>query len=234
MIVSHAPQGSDEWLAARRGVITGSRFKDCRDRLKNGNPSEKMLGYAMDVARERCGGAPEPAFVTSAMRTGTEQEAFARRAYEQRFGVMCEEAGFICDDQRVFGASVDSFVDDDGIVEIKTMVSSKTLFKAVVSGDISEYIDQCNGAMWLFHRKWVDLCLWAPDLPGEKLFVRRIVRDDNVIAELERDLLAFARMVGEYEAALRKLIGAADVPPWSGTTPSVQHAVAGLPASVFA
>lgn len=235
MIVSHAPQGTNEWLEARRGLITGSRFKDCRDRLKNGSPSEKMLGYAMDVARERCGGKPEPVFVNSAMRTGTEQEAFARRAYELRYGVMCEEAGFISDDERVFGASVDSFVEDDGILEVKTLVSSKTLFKAVVGGDISEYIDQCNGAMWLFGRKWVDLCLWAPDLPGEKLFVRRIERDDNVIEALEGDLMAFKRLVDEYETALRKLIGqpkaapqkADDAPPWDVAKP------AAIPETIF-
>ena len=56
MIIHTAPQGSQEWLDARRGVITGSRFKDCRDRLKNGNPSKACTLYAMDVARERCGG----------------------------------------------------------------------------------------------------------------------------------------------------------------------------------
>ncbi len=37
----NAPQGSDEWLAIRRGRITGSRFKDARDRIKNGDLSAK-------------------------------------------------------------------------------------------------------------------------------------------------------------------------------------------------
>lgn len=34
LIIHTAPQGTPEWLQARKGVITGSRFKDCRDRLK--------------------------------------------------------------------------------------------------------------------------------------------------------------------------------------------------------
>ena len=46
-------QGTEEWLTARRGKITGSRFKDARDKLKGGQPSKACLGYAMDVARER-------------------------------------------------------------------------------------------------------------------------------------------------------------------------------------
>ena len=44
-------QGTPEWLEARKGVITGSKFRDARDRLKNGNPSSKAILYAQDVAR---------------------------------------------------------------------------------------------------------------------------------------------------------------------------------------
>ena len=48
-ILNHA-QGSAEWLEARKGRITGSRFKDARDRLKSGAPSKACIAYAMDVA----------------------------------------------------------------------------------------------------------------------------------------------------------------------------------------
>ena len=34
MIYHDAPQGSDAWLQSRKGCITGSRFKDARDKLK--------------------------------------------------------------------------------------------------------------------------------------------------------------------------------------------------------
>ncbi len=206
LIFHAAPQGSQEWLDARRGVITGSRFKDCRDKLKGGAPSKKCLSYAMDVARERVGGRTPDVFANAAMRTGTEQEPFARAAYEAKTGNFVEEAGFITTDDGLFGVSVDGLVDDDGIIEIKTMVSSDTLFTAVVDGDISAYTDQCNGAMWLLGRKWIDLILWAPDLDpiGRQLTVIRIERDDDVIGELEDDLMAFERLVSKYEHLLRK------------------------------
>lgn len=206
LIIHTAPQGSQEWLDARRGVITGSRFKDCRDKLKGGAPSKKCLSYAMDVARERVGGRTPDVFANAAMRTGTEQEPFARAAYEAKTGNFVEEAGFITTDDGLFGVSVDGLVDDDGIIEIKTMVSSDTLFTAVVDGDISAYTDQCNGAMWLLGRKWVDLVLWAPDLDpiGRQLTIIRIERDDDVIEELEGDLMVFERMVTKYENLLKK------------------------------
>ncbi|PND34563.1 exonuclease [Achromobacter pulmonis] len=206
LIFHKAPQGTPEWLDARRGAITGSRFKDCRDKLKGGSPSKKCQDYAMDVARERVGGRAPEIFANAAMRTGTEQEPFARAAYEAKTGNFVEEAGFITTEDRLFGVSVDGLVDDDGIIEIKTMVSSGTLFTAVVDGDISAYTDQCNGAMWLLGRKWVDLVLWAPDLEpiGRQLTIIRIERDDNAIEDLEADLMAFERMVTNYENLLKK------------------------------
>lgn len=204
LVIHDAPQGSEAWLEARRGVITGSRFKDCRDRLKNGQPSKACLAYAMDVARERNGGRAASKFETAAMRVGTDQEPIARSAYEMKTGNFVDEAGFITTDDRLFGVSVDGLVGDDGIIEIKTMVSSDTLFAAVVDGDISSYIDQCNGAMWLLGRKWVDLVLWVPDL--EYLRIQRINRDDDVIDQLESDLMEFERMVSRYQASLTEAL----------------------------
>jgi len=251
MIFYTDPQGSEAWLEARRGVITGSRFKDARDRsngltaqqqtyvdaIKAGSDSAaamasagykkaptsesiskalagtlemtwgaKALGYAYDTARERVGGKAPQKFQNVAMRTGTEQEPLARMAYESLTGELVEETGFYTTDDRMFGVSVDGLVGDDGVIEIKTMVSSDTLFTAVVDGDISEYVDQCNGAMWLLGRKWVDLILWAPDLEaiGRHLTIIRIHRNDDAINALEADLLQFAALVATHESQLLK------------------------------
>ena len=199
-------QGSEEWLTARRGKITGSRFKDARDKLKGGQPSKACLGYAMDVARERIGGSAPPKFQNAAMRTGTEQEPLARLAYERRTGNLVEEVGFFTTEDGLFGLSPDGLIDDDGVLEIKTMVSSDTLFTAVADGDISAYTDQCNGYLWLLGRQWVDLVLWCPDLGH--MVIKRINRDEDAIEKLESDLMAFARMVAQYETTLRDAIAA--------------------------
>lgn len=202
MKIINVTQGTPEWLEARKGRVTGSRFKDARDRLKNGDPSKACLNYAKDVARERCGGKAPEAFQNAAMRFGTEQEPLARAAYEQHTGNIVHEVGFIVDDEGYFGLSPDGLIGDDGVLEIKTMVSSDTLFTALADGDISEYIDQCNGYLWLLGLKWVDLVLWAPDLQAMKII--RIERDENAIEALESDLMKFAQKVGEFESKLRK------------------------------
>lgn len=203
-------QGTPEWLEARKGVITGSKFRDARDRLKNGNPSSKAILYAQDVARERCGGTAEKVFQNAAMRIGSEQEQFANAAYEARTGKLVEPVGFFKTDDGMFGLSPDGLIDDDGVLEIKTMVGSSTLFTAVAEGDISAYQDQCDGYLWLLGRKWVDLVLWAPDMAdlGLDMVIHRITRNEERIEKLEADLMAFSLTVRTYESALRKAAAA--------------------------
>ena len=203
-------QGSEAWLAARKGVVTGSRFKDCRDKLKSGAPSKACIAYAMDTARERVGGSAPAKFQNAAMRTGTEQEPIARSRYERITGNLVEEVGFITTDDGLFGVSADGLIDDDGVLEIKTMISSDTLFTAVAERDISEYIDQCNGYLWLLGRKWVDLVLWVPDL--HHMTIKRITRDEAAIEALEADLIAFSHLVRQYESKLRKALTSAKTP----------------------
>ena len=199
------PQGSDAWLQSRRGVITGSRFALAREKKKDGNRPAAAIKYAMDTARERCGGLTLPTSQTLAMRIGSEQEDAARASYELETGRMVTECGFFCTEDHQFGVSPDGLVDDDGLIEIKTMVSSETLFRCVVDGISADFIDQINGELWLLNRQWCDLVLWAPDLEsiGRALTVRRIHRNEDALADLVRDLMVFSRIVDNYTAALR-------------------------------
>jgi hypothetical protein len=244
-------QGSPEWLEARRGAITGSRFKDARDRSSGLNEQQtayvalvrsgktpqdacaltgykkaptaesiakaisdgivmtwggKAMHYANDLARERNGGQAPGTYQNAAMRTGTEQEPYARTQYEARTGYMVDVVGFYVTDDQLFGLSPDGLIGDDGVLEIKTMVSSDTLFQAVVDGDISEYRDQCLGYLWLLGRQWVDLVLWVHDL--KHLVIHRITRDEEAIEALEADLVAFSQLVTEREQKLRAVLAA--------------------------
>lgn len=214
VIFDSSPQGSEEWLQARVGAITGSRIRDAREKIKSGGPGSKSIGYAMDKARERAGGIVPPLFQNAAMRTGTEQEPIARLRYEAETGDLVQEVGFASTEDGRFGASVDGLIGEHGVWECKTMVSSATLFRAVVDGDISDYRDQCVFALWLLGRRWVDLSLWCPDL--DLLHTIRIDRDEEEIAALESDLVAFDRLVDRLAAELlrAKLAPQAANPPW--------------------
>lgn len=200
------PQGSDAWLACRAGVITASRFKDARDKLKSGAPSQKCTGYAAQVALERIAGRPvDKFFETWQMREGKEQEALARMAYEVRTANLVEEVGFLTTDDRCFGYSPDGIVGADGLVEIKTILSGDVALKVCGQHDLSGYMDQCLGGLWLTGRKWIDLVIWCPALAPvcKDLVIHHITRNESDIEALEADLVHFLRTVNQYESILR-------------------------------
>lgn len=213
MLFHDFEQGTPEWLASRAGVITASRYKDARERNKPlkgetiGKPSSKCIAYASQVAVERIAGRPiDKVFENWQMREGKEQEQFARIAYEAKTGHLVEEVGFITTDDRLFGYSPDGMIGEDGLLEIKTILSGETTVKVCGHNDLSAYMDQCLGGMWLTGRKWIDLVIWCPALEpiGKQLIIHHIVRDDDAINELEADLMAFAAMVQEFERVLRQ------------------------------
>jgi exodeoxyribonuclease (lambda-induced) len=230
MKFSNWPQGSEEWFAERRGVITASKLRDALDRFEDTQPKEavyyvkepdrvrfpaveykrgelKAAGrlYAMDTARERLGGLVFGQYQNQQMRYGSEQEPFAREAYERERGVLVEEVGFFKTDDGRFGLSVDGLVEDDGAIEIKVLASSDQLFQLLVDKDYRDFIHQITAPHWLLARKWTDLVLWTPDLE-KKMHVVRFERDESFIEQMEAGLLEFEAHVSCLEGRLRAAI----------------------------
>ena len=210
MIVYSHPQGSAEWLASRAGVITASMFAACRQKLKSGpnkgSLSSEAQGYAFRLAVERISGTPlDEGFSTWAMKRGQELESAARAEVEVALGVFVDEAGFVCTDDLKFGASADGFIDHDGGLEIKCLVDPSRIRDVIMKDDISEFMDQIQGGMWITGRKWWQFALYCPALEpvGLHLWMKRVERDDNYINEMELDLLEFERVVSKYEQTLR-------------------------------
>lgn len=221
-IVINCEQGTDEWKQARAGVITASRFADARSKMKvsrgpkkAGDPTETSDAYARLLATERIYGAPlDDTFETWSMRRGRELEPVARSLYEVRYGRVVMEAGITLTDDRLFGYSTDGEVSgEEGGAEIKAPSATDKVAGVWLDPDpiIAEYIDQCQGGMWINRWKWIDLIVYTPWLAsvGRDLFVRRIHRDDDYINALELDLIAFSRRVKAIETALRQPIAEA-------------------------
>lgn len=216
MILHTAPQGSPEWHAARAGVITASMFATCRHKLKSGPSKGEFAAaagdYAFRLAVERISGQPlDEGFETWAMRRGHELEPAARLEHELAIGVVVQPAGFVTTDDNLFGASADGLIGEDGGAEYKCLVDPSRLRRVLISGDISEFMDQIQGGMWITGRTWWDFCLYCPALEsiGLQLWHRRVERDDNYIDQMEMDLIAFERLVTENETELRNFKEAA-------------------------
>jgi hypothetical protein len=206
MLLYTEPQGSPEWHAARAGVITGSMFRTARERKRDGSLTAKARRYAFRLAVERISGRPmdDFGFETWQMRRGRELEPEARDAFERHSGLLVEPAGFITSDDARFGASADGFVGHDEGLEIKCLVSPDSLLDVLLSNDISDYMDQCQGGMWLTGRKAWHFVAYCPALAsiGRALTRWRVPRDDEYIAKLAADLAAFEAHVHEFQRAL--------------------------------
>lgn len=208
MIFIDCQQGTPEWLAARIGVITASRFKDACDTLKTGKPSQKSSDYEYEIAGETVKGKQVgDTFVNYAMRRGTELEPAARREYEKRTGLFALEAGIVLTDDSRFGYSTDGFVDDDGLIEIKCPLNERKKIEMWETGDISEYMHQIQGGMWITGRKWCDFIMFDPDydVVEKNLYIKRVKRDEAFIATMEEQLIAFMRRVDVHVEFMRKV-----------------------------
>lgn len=213
MIFIECEQGTEQWLQARAGVITASCFAEAIAVLsrasgnrKAGDPSTGSDKYANDLAIERISGKPYGAPVKAwTLDRGHEMERLARIAYESRRGELAEEAGLVLTDDRLFGYSTDGFVGEDGLIEIKSPVDSNKIAEMFKSGDVSEYIHQIQGGLWITGRKWCDLIMFVPDLErvGNDLYVKRITRDDNFIDAMVEQLVKFSRRVSDAEMFFR-------------------------------
>ena len=185
MILETATQRSDDWYAARCGKATASRFKDVMARLKNGNPAADRQKYLTELVVERLTGQPVPAYENAAMRWGTEQEAVARAAYEQRTGVAVEETGFVAHDVLMAGCSPDGLVDWDGLIEIKCPYNTGVHIDTLLNNMPAEHTAQVQGQMWITGREWCDFVSFDPRMPEPlQLYVQRIHADPKAIASV--------------------------------------------------
>lgn len=206
MIVINCDQGSPEWYESRVGRVTASMFVEARKRLKSGPNKGDFTAagkqYAFRLACERISGQAldEDQFETWAMKRGHELEPEARLAHELQKEILVEQAGFILDDEGIFGVSVDGLIGDDGISEYKCFISPVKLMPILLEDDLSDVMDQIQGGLWITGRKWAHFVLYCPALAsiGKDLTIIEVERDETYIRELQSDLLEFNGLVESY------------------------------------
>src|SRR6185437_539361 len=213
MIFVQCQQGTEKWHAARSGVVTASCFREAIEVLskgsgkrKAGDPSLASDRYASDLAIERISGKPMGAPVKAwVLERGHEMETLARMAYEVKTGYLAEESGFVMTDDRRFGYSTDG-MPEDGLIEIKAPIDSQKIVTMWNTQDVSEYIHEMQGGMWITGRKWCDFIMYVPDLAqvGKDLFVKRIERDDAFIDDMVEKLVAFDKRIEKMVETFRK------------------------------
>lgn len=211
--MENTKQQGAEWEQDRIGMITASRVYDVVNKLKSGKPAKSRETYLFEIVSERLTGQPVDFFENRAMKFGKDMEPRARAAYEFITGGRVEDVGFVPHPTiSTAGASPDGLVGADGLVEFK-VPQSNTFVKYVLQGaDCIEpqYLHQMQWQMASTGRQWCDYAVFDPRVEdlSQQLWVCRVKRDDNLIAEMQQSVIEFE---AEIQSALNTIKSRTDL-----------------------
>jgi putative phage-type endonuclease len=205
-------QGTDEWLAARRGIVTASVVGQLITpaTIKPAS-NDKSRALHAQLAAERITGESEHVFVNDDMMRGNLHEPFARDKYAEHHGVTVEQVGFMVREFSggVFiGASPDGLVGFDGGIEIKCP-RAKTHIQTILTDQVPAYnMAQVQATLVVSGREWWDFVSFSAGLP---LYTKRVYPDpkwrDAIITAATNAEHAIASMISRWDTAT------ADLPP---------------------
>lgn len=197
--IFNVEQGTPEWKACRIGIPTASEFETVLRKSGRGpgGTSKERRTYMLKLIGEALTGEPMESFSNAHMERGKAMEDEARKYYELAVDVTTQRIGFMRRGRA--GASPDSLVGDDGLLEIKTKLPHLQL-EVLDAGQVpAEHLPQIQGQLWISGRAWVDFVSYWP---GIRPFIKRVHRDDAYIAELAAAVEAFNK---DLDALMAKL-----------------------------
>lgn len=191
-------QNSDEWFDLRAGKLTSSNLGKIMANFGKafGEPAKK---YAYNIANEKVTGIPISSDYSNAhMERGHEQEPIARMTYENQTFCDVTNGGFF--ESKFIGCSPDGMVGDDGVIEIKSVISSVHYTNIKRQSVDPAYRWQCIGNLKFTDRKWLDFISYCSTYPeGRQLFIHRI-KKENLIEEfkmIDVRVIEFEKLVNE-------------------------------------
>lgn len=203
MNVIDCEQNSAEWLAARCGSLGASSIADMVAKTRTGWGASRF-NLAARIVCERLTGTPQESYTNAAMQWGHDTEPQARAMYEFMRDVAVQQVGLVLHPSiNKSHASPDGLVGDDGLIEIKCP-NTATHIETLLSEDVEgKYVKQMQWQMACCGRAWCDFVSFDPRLPAEmQMFVQRVPRDDDFIAELEREARLFLAEIDKTIATL--------------------------------
>lgn len=209
-------QGSEEWHAARCGLLTASEVKlILTPTLKVAN-NEKTRAHVWELAAQRISEYVEPTYINDAMLRGHEDEILARALYAEKYGEV-RETGFVTNDEFGFtlGCSPDGLCGDDGMIECKSRVQKYQVQTIVEewrqTGTIpDDFVLQVQAGMLVCKRKWCDFISYSGGLP---MAVIRVEADAEVQEAILAAATGFEERITEAIRDYRDAVKARGYPP---------------------
>ena len=209
MIIHHDfYQGSDEWVAARCGLLTASEMKLIVTPTLKVAQNDKERTHLYELLAQRISKYVEPQYISSDMLRGQEDEVDAFDLYREHFAY-AEQVGFITNDKWGFtlGYSPDGVVGSDGLIECKSRRQKfqiETFVVNVAEGVVpAEFMLQVQTGLLVSERAWCDFVSYSGGLP---MAVIRAYPDDRVQHAIVEAASAFEARLSEnltkYSAAI--------------------------------
>ena len=202
-------QGSDEWLAARCGLLTASEMKLILTPTLKVASNDKARAHVYELLAQRITRHVEPHYISDDMLRGREDEIEARILYAQHFAPV-EDVGFVTNDEWGFtiGYSPDALVGNEGLIECKSRRQKyqiETLVECFDEGIVpADYVLQIQTGLLVTGRAWCDLVSYSGGLP---MLTIRAYPDEAVQAAIVAAATAFedqvAAKLARYESIRR-------------------------------
>ena len=174
LVIRDVEQRSDEWYAARLGMITASSVGVLLTPTGKVADNDSARRYVTRLAAERLAGYAEPGRISADMWRGIEEEPLARAAYVEHQRSTVTECGLMVRDDWGFpiGYSPDGLVDDDGQIEIKSRLHHVHVSTVLSASDVPpEVWAQLQCGLLVSGRSWVDYISYSS---GMALWVKRV------------------------------------------------------------
>lgn len=205
-------QGSEEWHAARCGLLTASEMKLIITPSLKAASNDKERSHLFELLAQRITRYVEPSYIGDDMLRGQMDEVEARTIYAERYAPV-QECGFITNDRWGFtiGYSPDGLVGDDGLIECKSRRQKYQIETIVTNiGDDAgetiptDYLLQCQTGLLVSERKWLDFVSYSGGLPMATIRVYSIPHVQEAIVEAASAFEGrLAEKLEKYNAALR-------------------------------
>lgn len=205
------PQGSDEWLQARAGIVTAStvgKLLTSTGKVANNDTSRALTET---LVAERLTGHVEYVHPTAAMLRGQLEEPYARAAYAEHYNPV-QEVGFyrLETEQFTAGYSPDGVVGDDGLLEIKTRIPRIHLRTILEDRVPPANMAQLQMGLYVTDHDWIDYLSWSPDM---KMWVKRVYPDKAWFKSIYLALCEFEVAADEIAGQYLRYTQAAPVAP---------------------
>ena len=193
-------QGTDEWLAARCGIITASVVGQLiTPKTVRPATNDYSRALTMTLAAERITGHVEPIHPNADMERGTLDEPYARDLYSDHYAPAVEVGFMVRDFGYKIGYSPDGLVGDDGLIEIKSRRQKKHLATILADEVPLENMAQIQCGLLVSGREWLDYVSYSGGMP---LYVKRVLPDLRWLSAIHEAVEAFeesaAQMVKNY------------------------------------